>query len=32
MMFACLKKLAENEVSIYGEGLEVVDGFQILGH
>ena len=29
MMFACLKKLAENEVSIYGEGvLEVlVDGF-----
>ncbi len=32
MMFACLKKLAENEVSIYGEGvLEVlVDGFGFL--
>ena len=29
MMFACLKKLAENDVAIYGEGvLEVLsDGF-----
>ena len=32
MMFACLKKLADNEVSIYGEGvLEVLaDGFGFL--
>ena len=32
MMFACLKKLAENDVSIYGEGvLEVLaDGFGFL--
>ena len=32
MMFACLKKLAENDVSIYGEGvLEVLaDGFGLL--
>ena len=31
-MFACLKKLAENDVSIYGEGvLEVLaDGFGFL--
>ena len=32
MMFACLKKLAENDVAIYGEGvLEVLsDGFGFL--
>ena len=32
MMFACLKKLADNEVAIYGEGvLEVLaDGFGFL--
>ena len=32
MMFACLKKLADNDVSIYGEGvLEVLaDGFGFL--
>jgi len=32
MMFACLKKLAENDVPIYGEGvLEVLaDGFGFL--
>ena len=32
MMFACLQKLAENDVSIYGEGvLEVLaDGFGFL--